>query len=69
MALNLWSPWGQHGSMGSAQELREGISWWSQGLRGDAGTTGEGPGKPGGPAELKVAPHLQAALMSFQTLA
>lgn len=55
--------------MGSAQELREGISWWSQGLRGDAGTTGEGPGKPGGPAELKVAPHLQAALMSFQTLA
>lgn len=29
--------WGRHGLQGSTQEIREGISWWSQGLVGGWG--------------------------------
>ena len=53
-ALYLWSPWGGHCLTGSAQEICEGISWWSQRL----GPPGGGPGMLGSPAELKTALYL-----------
>lgn len=63
-----WSPYRGHKWPKSAQEVCEGISWWSQELGEWDDMDCGGPGMPGSPARPKITPHLQAALMFRQTL-
>lgn len=62
-ALYQWSPWGGHSSLGSAQEACGHFLVVTGTGGGDIGTKYGGAGTLGSPAQPKITPSLQAAVI------